>query len=172
VLCIIEVAMDTRKSLELSRDKDSIIKLLKGMVMFDELAGDEFLVAASYMNLYELKKGEFLFKEGDTGDYVCFVASGGIDVLKESITGKRVVISTVKQGYSLGEMSVIDETYRSASAMARENSSLVVLARNGFRIILDNHPEIGIKMLKGIARLLSRNMRKTSERLADYMLPL
>lgn len=164
--------MDERKKLDLSRDKENIIQLLKGMRMFDELTDEELVVTSGYMNLYELKKGDFLFKEGDTGDYVCFVAAGGIDVLKESITGNRVVISTVSRGYSLGEMSVIDETSRSASAMAREDTTLIVLARNGFRIILEKHPQVGIKMLKGIARLLSINMRKTSDRLADYMLPL
>ena len=164
--------MEKEKRLDSSRNKEAVIGLLKGMRMFDELTKDEMNTVSGYMNIYELKKGDFIFREGDAGDYVCFVASGGIDVLKDSITGNRVVISTVAKGYSLGEMSVIDETLRSASAMAREDSTLVILARNGFKIILDKHPDIGIKMLKGIARLLSLNMRKTSDRLADYMLPL
>ena len=164
--------MSEKKKLDLSKDKESIVGFLKNMKMFDELDDDEIIIAASYMNLYDLKKGDFLFKEGDTGDYVCFVADGGIDVLKESITGKRVAISTVKKGSSIGEMSIIDETTRSASAMARVDSTLIILAHNGFKIVLEKHPYIGIKMLKGIARLLSFNMRRTSDRLADYMLPI
>lgn len=164
--------MSEKKKLDLSKDWESIIVFLKNMKMFDELTEDELIAAASYMNLYELKRGEFLFKEGDTGDYVCFVANGGIDVLKESITGKRVAISTVAKGASIGEMSIIDETTRSASAMARVDSTLIILAQNGFKLILEKHPHVGIKMLKGIARLLSINMRRTSDRLADYMLPI
>jgi len=37
---------------------------------------------------------------------------------------------------------------------------------------LDQYPKIGIKILKGISRLLSQNLRKTSSRLADHLLPM
>jgi hypothetical protein len=38
--------------------------------------------------------------------------------------------------------------------------------------MLEQHPQIGVKLLKGIAKFMSMNMRKTSSLLADYMLPL
>ena len=55
---------------------------------------------------------------------------------------------------------------------ARNASRLIVLTRKGFDLILRLHPEIGIKILKGIALLLSTNLRKTSDRLAEFMPPL
>jgi CRP-like cAMP-binding protein len=48
----------------------------------------------------------------------------------------------------------------------------VILSRKGFNTILDKHPKVGIKILKGIARLLSLNMRRTSSHLADYIVPV
>jgi hypothetical protein len=43
------------------------------------------------------------------------------------------------------------------------------MTRKGFDMILRLHPEIGINILKGIASLLRINLRKTSERLTEYM---
>ena len=36
------------------------------------------------MNYFELKKGETLFREGEKGDYVCFIVKGQLEVLKRS----------------------------------------------------------------------------------------
>jgi len=61
---------------------------------------------------------------------------------------------------------------RSATVKARVSSTLLILTRKGFEEMLDQHPQIGIKILKGLAKFLSMNLRKTSSLLADYMLPL
>jgi CRP/FNR family cyclic AMP-dependent transcriptional regulator len=83
-----------------------------------------------------------------------------------------VVISTLSKGRSIGEMSVIDKTPRSATVKAKTKATLVALSAEGFDLILDQYPKIGIKILKGISRLLSQNLRKTSSRLADHLLPM
>jgi len=46
------------------------------------------------------------------------------------------------------------------------------LTLESFDFICEENPRIGIKILKGISRLLSMNMRKTSSRLVDYLLPM
>ena len=140
--------------------------------LFSELKSHELGIVADHMNFFEIEEGEVLFKEGDQGDYVCFVLKGGLDVVKETgAPGETVTIATITRKRSIGEMSVIDNTTRSATAIARSKTSLVSLPRKSFDTILDRYPKTGIKILKGIARLLSMNMRKTSSRLADYMLP-
>ena len=82
------------------------------------------------------------------------------------------LIATIERKRSIGEMSVIDITTRSVTAIARSKTALASLPQKAFNTILDRHPKTGIKILKGIARLMSLNMRKTSSRLADYMLPM
>ncbi len=81
-------------------------------------------------------------------------------------------LATLTKGRSIGEMAVIDDFPRSATVRARTKGTLVLLTRQGFEVILEQHPGIGVKILKGISRLLSQNLRKTSSRLVDYMLPL
>ena len=115
---------------------------------------------------------ELVFKEGDKGTFVCFVVDGTLNVVKESEIGESVVITALSKGRSIGEMAVIDDFPRSATVKARTNSRLILLTRKGFDLISEEHPKVGIKILKRISRLLSLNLRKTSSRLVDYMLPV
>ena len=140
--------------------------------IFDHLSTEELQVIAKYIKHIDVNPGEIVFEEGDKGDYVCFVVDGILDVIKKSITGENIVISTLPKGRSIGEMSIIDDFNRSATVRACTKATLVTLSREKFNYIMSEHPAIGVKILKAISRLLSLNLRKTSSRLADYMMPL
>ena len=150
----------------------AVIDFLINIPMFDSLSPDELRMVAKHMNFMDLNAGEILFREGEKGDYVCFVAEGSLDVVKRSGKGHFATLATLTRGRSIGEMAVIDEFPRSATVRACTSAALVILTRKGFDVILEQHPGIGVKILKGISRLLSQNLRKTSSRLADYLLPL
>ena len=154
-------------------------KMLRGVVdslcnvpLFDRLNGDELSVLAEYVNVIEVNRAEYVFKEGDRGDYICFVEKGSLDVMKRASAGGSVIIATLTKGRSIGEMSVIDHFPRSATVRARTKATLLTLTRSRFDSILERYPIIGVKILKEIARLLSQNLRRTSSQLADFMLPL
>ena len=149
-----------------------IIDLLTRIAIFDALEQDELKLIVPFMDVIEAGQGETIFREGDRGDYVCFVADGTLDVIKTSEGGHHVAISSLHCGRSIGEMSILDNFPRSASVRARTKATLVTLSRDAFTQIMDQYPRIGIKIVRGIARLLSLSLRKTSSRLADYMLPL
>ena len=151
----------------------TIIKfLILNIPILGRLKDKELKTIVKYMNLIEVIPGEIVFKEGDRGDYVCFVVDGTLDVLKESETGESIIISTLSKGRSIGEMAVIDELPRSATVKARTKSTLITLSQEKLNYILAEHSSVGVKILKGIARLLSMNLRKTSSNLVEYMLPL
>lgn len=146
--------------------------LILNIPILARLNDKELRTIEKYMNLVDVTPGEIVFEEGDSGDYVCFVVDGTLDVIKKSATGENIVISALSKGCSIGEMAVIDELPRSATVKARTKSTLITLSQENFNYLLAEHSSIGVKILKGIARLLSMNLRKTSSRLVDYMLPL
>lgn len=159
------------KSKKTGKIQQAIIDYLINISLFDELTPNELGIAADYMNFFQFEKGKTLFKEGDPGDYVCFIVEGGVEIIKSTVTEQQAVIATIRKGNTLGEMSIIDNIARSATARAKQDTTLVILSKKGFNTILEKHPRVGIKILKGIARLLSLNMRRTSSHLADYLLP-
>lgn len=169
--------MSEREAQTEEKIKRTITEFLIHFPFFETLTAEELGIVADHLNFLEIEPGTVLFKEGDEGDSVYFVVEGELDVIKESVSGRkvgidRVVITTLTKGRSIGEMSVIDKTPRSATVKAVARSTLVGLGARGFETIMEDYPRIGIKILKGISRLLSTNMRKTSSRLADYMLPM
>ncbi|MDY6863107.1 MAG: cyclic nucleotide-binding domain-containing protein [Thermodesulfobacteriota bacterium] len=164
--------MKETKIMQEGKIKKTITDFLVDIPLFDKLNPEELKIIAKQTNLFEFKKGENVFAEGDQGNYVCFVVDGILDVIKESMTGDSVVITALSRGRSIGEMSVIDNFPRSATVKARTDATLLILTRKSFDLILEEHSEVGIKILKGLSRLLSLNLRKTSGRLADYMLPV
>lgn len=149
--------------------KDAVIDLLLKLPLFDEIDGEELQIISGYMSFFKLPKGKYLFKEGDKGNFICFIVKGAINIIKKSGSGDDKIIATIHKGASIGEMTVIDSTVRSAAAQAKTDVTLVILSENSFNTICDKHPKIGIKMLKAMTRILSLNMRRTSSLLADYM---
>ncbi len=151
----------------------SIVNCLMEVPLFDDLRGMELNTAAKHMNFFELEKDEILFKEGDPGDYVCFIVAGELQVLKKSPkTGQQILIAVLTKNRSIGEMSVIDNTKRSATVKASTRSTIIALTKRGFDLILEENPKIGIIILKQISRLMSMNLRKTSSQLTDLLFPL
>lgn len=155
-----------------SKLTETIIDFLIGIPLFDDLSAGELKTVAKHMNFIEVKKDDVIFSEGDKGSYMCFVVDGILDVIKQTEHQGRVVISSLSRGRSIGEMSVIDSFPRSATVRARTPTTLLVLTRDAFDLILTTHTQLGIKLLKSLARLLSMNLRKASSQLADFMMPL
>jgi len=149
-----------------------VLDSLCAIPMFDGMKSSELKAAARYMNCLEVEEGDVVFLEGEPGDYVCFVAEGALQVTKGSPGGQATVLTTLSQGQSIGEMAVIEEAPRSANVVALGKARLVTLSRQDFETLLSTHPAIGISLLKGIARVLSRNLRKTSGQLAERSLPV
>jgi CRP-like cAMP-binding protein len=165
---------DIKPSVPLIGNKvsDAIIDFLINMAIFDKLKGSELRTISKHMNITELKPRETLFKEGDKGDYVCFVVDGSLEVIKKTAKDTYVTLTKMLKGRSIGEMAIIDDFPRSATVKALTHCTLVILTRRGFDLILEEHPTIGVKILKGIARLLSQSLRQTSSRLVDYIYPI
>lgn len=137
---------------------------------FERINAEEIKVIAKHIALMEVKKGNTLFNESDKGNYICFIISGVLEVaVTKETTGEEVVIATLSRGQSTGEMAIIEDMPRFATIRAIEDSKMYILSKSAFELILSKHPHIGIKLLKGVAFVLSNNLRHTSMKLANYM---
>ena len=142
--------------------------LISEIPIFNELEPEDTQILSKYLFPKELAMGGLVCKEGQHGSFLSFVASGELEIVK-TLDGKEVTISTISPGDSLGEMALIDGLTRSATVRACKASTILILRRDDFNKLLAEHPEVGIKILKGIARLLSLNLRKASAQITTYM---
>lgn len=147
-------------------------EILSRVSLFERLSSDEISQVIDYLDIISLQTDDKLFSEGDKGDALFVVLEGALEVAKSSFSGDIIRMATVKAGQTIGEMAIIDSLSRSASAIASENTKVAKLSREGFDKLVADKPEIGISVLKGLARTLSLNLRRTSNQLADTLLPL
>ncbi len=138
-------------------------------LLFQNLSLGEVSVLSERLGSMEILKNDIVFNDGDAGEFVCFIVDGELEVLKESTDGKVNSLATLNNGQAFGEMALVDGLPRSATIRATRKSTLRVLSRKEFDALLNDYPQIGIKILKHLAHGLSLNLRKTSKKLADCM---
>jgi CRP/FNR family transcriptional regulator, cyclic AMP receptor protein len=141
---------------------------LKNLLFFSYLSHGQMDKIMPYFETLDLSAREILFNEEDNGDYVCFIISGSLEVIK--MTNWRnftTVIATLYEGSCIGEMALIDYSPRSATIRAQEDTKLAVLTKRAFDVMVDSEPELGVNILKGLAQTLSDNLRSTTDKLAD-----
>ena len=155
-----------------SDNNERLVDFIINLPLFEFLERNELIDVAARMEFIDLDPGEVLFNEWDKADYVCFVESGELDVTKKTGPNNSEVMATLRRGRSIGEMSIINNFPRSSTVIARSKARLAVFQRMAFEDILSKQVNLGVNILKGLANLLSINLKKTSSRLADNMLPM
>ena len=139
------------------------------LFLFSLLKVEEIEQIIPFLEVVKYKKGEILFNENDSGDFMALILSGFLEVKKSTeFKGRQIVIAALKEGSFVGEMSLINEKEpRSATVAAREDSEVIILNRQALDSITENYPQIGIKILKGLNQILAVRVRKAVERIKD-----
>lgn len=143
-----------------------IYERLRHNPVFAHLDRYMFQMLEKLLVFRQLEPNEYLFLEGEHGDTMAFVLHGEVAIIKKNPQGSPIIIHRMHAGDSIGEMALLDDLTRSASVQATELSALVLLSRQDFEQILADYPQTGIAMLRGIATMLSLNLRRTSENLS------
>lgn len=136
---------------------------------FDKFDARDLDVLEQRMELKRYVRGEYVFREGEPGTFMGFVVGGLLDVVKENSKGGTNRLAQIKKGYTFGEMALADHCARSASVLAKEPSDVLLLSQPALALVCEQHPRTAVKMLQGVSRLLSLNLRRTSGALCDYL---
>ena len=108
----------------------------------------------------ELAPGTIVFSEGDVGDAMYVVIQGLVQIYRDTTSGRLVLIK-VRPGDFFGEMALIGDTPRTATAVALSESVLAVYRIDELEKLLATRPEVGARMIK---HLVSR-LKETTDRL-------
>ncbi len=108
--------------------------------------------------------GEIIFSEGDIGTEMYIVQAGTVELLKV-IGGETRVLATLEKGDFFGEMSVLEDVPRTASARAKTDVELVKINGATFDAMLKSNTEIAVRMM----RKLSRRLREVTAMLEESL---
>lgn len=110
---------------------------------------------------------EVIFSEGDPGNEAYVVEYGRVGIFK-TIQGQLVRLGLVVQGGIFGEMALIDDQPRMASAIAQEETACVIIGKDRLKQQLDEAPK-GVRVIVGA---LLGNIRLMGAELAEAQIIL
>jgi CRP-like cAMP-binding protein len=144
-----------------SLTEEQVRERLHSVALFQGLdASDlERILGISESVLFEA--GEVVFEEGERGDHFYIIVGGEIELRKRAADGSKK-LAILRQGQAFGEMALLNQTPRSASAHALVDSYLLSVSRAAFGQILGGDT-LAVRLLRN----LSRALWATSVRLAS-----
>jgi len=115
--------------------------------------------------LRSYKKGDVIFEDGSEGDEMFIVHLGRVGIVKQD-GGKKQVLATLGPGDFFGEMALIDNSPRSASAIAEEDETkLIVLDKPKFTYMVQQLPDFSLAiMAKLCQRIRETNIQRVRRR--------
>jgi CRP/FNR family cyclic AMP-dependent transcriptional regulator len=135
-------------------------------IIFSLLDDEDIEKIAPFFELITYQPGTIVFHEDDPGDFFGLVMSGKLEVKKHTeFRGKQVIIALLTKGALVGELSIFDRHSRSATVEAEEKTTMLIIRNDKLEALMQEHPCTGIKILKGLLRILSLRLRKATERL-------
>jgi len=105
------------------------------------------------------KAGEIIFCEYEPGDDFFLIQSGHVKIIK-IVSDKEKTLDVLVDGDIFGEMAILEQQPRSATAIAQDEVKVLNFNRQNFELLLKTNPEIAIKLLKMFARRIYEAKRQ------------
>ena len=146
-----------------------VLEWRQASAMLEDLTPHEADTLGALMPRVRARAGQALLREGEVGDWMLLLLSGPVDVLKASPNGETSRLAVIKEGTSVGEMSMLDGAPRNASCVAIEDVQAGVLTRAVIARLIQDHPAIGAKLLVKLTQLLAQRLRNSSNQLVKLL---
>jgi len=154
--------------------------LLASIKMFELLNEDDRIALAKVIDELRLPQGHTLFQAGDPGDSLFIVQAGEIELFIKDTAGQKIVLTTAGPGDMFGELAMLDSGPRTATALALNDSEVLVLDRDDLILLFQRRPDAALHMLaalSGLTRkadelLRTRVSRNVNEEMEEHSTPL
>lgn len=136
-----------------------------------ELEKDECQILTNVMQIRDLQDGEILVKEGDEDTTLFVLTRGKLAVISE-IEGKNQTVYNMKVGECAGTRAFVDRAPRRATLTAVGNTTVYTLSPEDFESLLDTHPRIVYKVMRGLFRITHSNLMRMNvetQQLSNYI---
>jgi CRP/FNR family cyclic AMP-dependent transcriptional regulator len=122
--------------------------------LFELLDDEELAELAASIDLEILDAGQTLFTAGDFGDSLYIVRSGEVELFIKDNLGQKIILKVADEGDIFGEISMLDNRPRSATAVALLDSEVFVLDRDDLLLLFQKKPDAGLNMLAAMSSML------------------
>jgi CRP-like cAMP-binding protein len=149
----------------------SHLSILKRTDIFYDLTPAHLEMIAALCQERSARAGEIIFEENTPGIELFVIVRGEVEILVDPAlvggsparrTSGPVTIATLRDGQTFGEVSLVDQGLRSASARcATDNTRLLVIPREKLLTLCEGRPELGYRVMRNVAADLAFRIRNS-----------
>ncbi len=136
------------------------ILLLRRVPLLADLSPSDLKRVAAIASEHHFLDGEIIFEQDEPGDEMYVLVSGEVRVLVKSGNNDNKEVARRKAGETVGEMSVISGSLRSATLTAAGDVHLLCLDQKSFEGLLRERPEVSLAVM----RMLCERLRQATQR--------
>jgi len=127
--------------------------LLTNVSLFEHLEESDREQLAGFIHERRLAAGETLFKTGEPGESLYVVRSGEVELFIKDTAGQKIVLAIADAGELFGELALLDQGPRTATAVAVGETHLLALKRHDLLLLFQKSPAAALRVLAAMSRM-------------------
>ncbi len=154
-----------------------LITYLKQSDIFYQFTQTQLELVANLCQQKSFNAGETIFEENSTSKELYVIIQGEVNIIVDpglvGTKGKteKIVLTTLRRGQSFGEVALVDEGLRSATAQAKnKDTRLLVIPRDKLIMLCETYPQLGYRLMYNLAADLAMKIRNTDLRVRERVL--
>ena len=154
-----------------------MLTFLKQSDIFYQFTQTQLELVANLCAEKTFHAGELIFAENNSSKELYIIVQGEVSILVDpGIVGaegktEKAVIATLRRGQSFGEIALVDEGLRSASAEAKnKDTRLLVISRDKLIMLCETYPQLGYRLMYNLAADLAMKIRNADLRIREKVL--
>jgi CRP-like cAMP-binding protein len=159
-------SLEWKNVFKLKRKPTTIEEMLSKIPVFENLKARELRQVAGIVHRRQYVVGEYVFFQNDPGLGMYVIEQGEVSVLMVGADGTKKELAMLKDGDFFGELSLLDESARSASVIAVTDASLIGFFRPDLFEIMEKAPGTGLKIVLKVAEMIGERLRNTNQELS------
>jgi CRP-like cAMP-binding protein len=144
-------------------EEESVLDVLKHVAIFDNLGKRDLLWIKQIIHIRHYGLNEIVFAENEPGVGLYIISKGTVKIVKKDSGNREITLANLTQGQFFGELSLLDDSPRSATGIATEPSVLLGFFHPDLMELIRRKPSLGCHLLLRLAQLLGERLRKTNE---------
>ncbi len=143
------------------------VHALRNVSLFGRFTDEELHTLAEQLRSESKPASAFIFHENDRGGAMYILQSGRIELTVRDKMEQPVTLRFLEPGEVFGELSLLDNEPRSASARAVTDVELLVIGRDALLVVFERHPTVALRMLE----ILTQRLRETTSLVQERVVP-
>jgi CRP/FNR family transcriptional regulator, cyclic AMP receptor protein len=143
------------------RPGGDIEAFVAGMEIFADFSRRDLRHISPLFYARSYAAGETVFNQGEVGSAMYVLRTGGCDIVQGE---SRVLLQRLEPGDFFGELALLSDLRRSATAVANRPTQMLVLFQSELFELIERRPELGVRLIRTLSRVLGERLARFNER--------